>query len=726
MMNITNRNKVLCEMYQSGLTIPQISKQSGLSMTQLSRIFRKNKVKRKKYELDKDYFESNKNKTMREISEEVGLPLKRVYHLHRVIYNKKVTRGETDFTNLIPQVDRSLLNDPQWMHQKYIVEHCGAPTIAKLLACKCSDIYNALKRHNISRRDLKTMMEHKRKLPSKEWLEDKYIKNKWSVKRCAREFGCGWDSIYAALKRYGFIIRDASEQHIGQLNEFYGKKHPEHVRQQCAEIGTKAGIEYWSTGDIQAKIESTRNTIKRIWSDHQKRSEASEKITKLCQQGKCNPRTISFISKSGNKISFKSSWEEIVAKVLDSCALINDWRYEYVTIPYLVNNATQHFVVDFWVQWIDGLELLIECKNQHLLTKPDEQLKITILDDYCKKNNLSYVLISDKNEVKNISLGYKSRINWITDFRYKVKRDYLSDPKLFHEIMFHEIIAKITPWHDPSYTDMELENDLARLRKENLSGYIQSDGIHSTAPNSGGMPGRLIIQHFQPHFWHVAPIGRQPLAMAFSDKSIVCNCLRISRDENESLSFERLLREINFHYQRFGRASHFAPGFARVIIKRFGMSGKKIFDPCMGWGGRLIGSYLEGCQYSGCDISPVTCSGLTKIANYLTYDVVLHNASCLNVDWDGDFIFTSPPFYNKEMYIGGNQPWEIYKSRSEWIEKFIKPFISKVDSRLCALYLDKETMNDYESERKFDEIIVVKNRKHARQKDGEEYICVYK
>ena len=41
-MDIKERNDRLCEMYKSGMTLSEISSGSGLSMSQLSRIFREN------------------------------------------------------------------------------------------------------------------------------------------------------------------------------------------------------------------------------------------------------------------------------------------------------------------------------------------------------------------------------------------------------------------------------------------------------------------------------------------------------------------------------------------------------------------------------------------------------------------------------------------------------------------------------------------------------------
>lgn len=56
-------------------------------------------------------------------------------------------------------------------------------------------------------------------------------------------------------------------------------------------------------------------------------------------------------------------------------------------------------------------------------------------------------------------------------------------------------------------------------------------------------------------------------------------------------------------------------------------------------------------------------------------------------------------------------------------EKFIIPFIDKVDSIPCALYLAEQTKDDYEFVRKFDRIVNINHRRHARRQV--ECLCLY-
>jgi len=119
--------------------------------------------------------------------------------------------------------------------------------------------------------------------------------------------------------------------------------------------------------------------------------------------------------------------------------------------------------------------------------------------------------------------------------------------------------------------------------------------------------------------------------------------------------------------KRHSSISAFRPTTTMKIINRLG--GKKVLDPCMGWGGRLIGSVLSGVEtYIGIDSN-------TKLE--VPYNHLLsclrehHNASvclffqdALQMDYSKlnyDSVICSPPFYNLEQYEG--QP---LRSKGDW------------------------------------------------------------
>jgi hypothetical protein len=716
------RNERIAADYSSGLTLEQLRDKYQLSLSQLSRITNEHGVKRNRRHICNDdawiKLRLDAGNTIRMMSDEAGVSIGTMaYWVRRY---QGVAKSKPQSTLGVCCVQEHWDN-AEWFTEQY--KTCGIPSIARMLGRSVGFVSSRLKLYRIPRNTLSEAMQKFRKRPSRDWLIQHYQNLGWSIQKCADEFGVSFNVMLQALRDNKVDTRSASEQHQGDLNEFFGQHHTEETKELCAEIGSRCGKEYWATGDIDAKRELQSIISTQQWSDQDKRRLSSERIAKLCQEGKCTPATRPYAS-NGDLILLKSSWEEAIARFLDSCPVVEDWKYEHVVIPYMIDDDVHNFVVDFWVLWSDGLQTLIESKNEHLLGQEKEKLKMSALADYCKVHRNGLVTITTKEEVKKLLSGWCDLISW-TGNRYNVARNYLEYSRLQHESIVHEIIKRVCPWDGVTYTTNELANDLLRLKNEKLSGYIGENLLRSTASNSGGMPGKQIIVNFQPHFWDVAPKNRKPLPESFDDKLLIYKNIWQSIGERESLSFERLLREINFHNSSYGRTSHFAPGFARSIIKLMNASGKRIFDPCCGWGGRLIGAFLEGCDYSGCELSPQSCDGLVKIAEFIGINADIQNKSCLDLEWpESDLIFTSPPFYDIEQYIGGQQPWFVYRSRAEWVEKFIAPFADK-SKYPTVLYLDKKTLDDFSSIRPFSRIVEVSNRRHARRQKELEYLGIW-
>jgi hypothetical protein len=723
---MTRNEQIISDRVNNNMTLEQLRAKYTVSLTQLSRILRAAGATRdgshpcSRIEWLKPRLDAGR--TIRELCVEAGVP----YGTMRLWIRR--LRGADNQSAVIAT---SMSTPPvgwdsfTWFDQQYNQKYLGMSAIAGLIGRSVGFVSGKLKEYGIERRSHKQAMAKFRKRPVIEWLQEHYIDQQWSIEKCAAKANCSWETIFEALRDDGFQIRDASEQHRGELNEFYGRIHTKETRKHCAAVGAKAGAEYWVTGDVEAKKRLQSELTKLSWSDPARRERSSALISELCRQGKCNSRAVPYHAKSGITILLKSSWEVAVASFLDSCSAVKSWAYEDVILQYLYDECVHNFVVDFVVEWIDGLSSLIECKNKHLLESKKEQAKIATLIEQDNPKRRVFI-IDSPSQVKELLLPYQSLVKWRQAPLYEVHRDYLKSCAFSQEAMLHEIVAGVCPWSAPTYPTDELAVDLKRLKNENVDSYWQDNVLRATAPNSGGMPGRVLMIHYQPHFWDVSSKNREPLPRAFTDKSLIYRALDISRTEQESLSFERLLREINFHFTRYGRTSHFAPGFARTVIRHLGVSGGCVFDPCCGWGGRLLGAWLEQCSYSGCELSTQTCVGLNNLSNYIGINATIYNCSCFERKWPRcDLIFTSPPFFDIEEYIGGDQPWMKCRSRAEWLKIFVRPFVAKIGKQRAALYLDDKTKTDFESIRKFNRVIEVDHRRHARRRRESEYLCVY-
>jgi hypothetical protein len=134
----------------------------------------------------------------------------------------------------------------------------------------------------------------------------------------------------------------------------------------------------------------------------------------------------------------------------------------------------------------------------------------------------------------------------------------------------------------------------------------------------------------------------------------------------------------------FSSVSIFKPLIAMDVYCRF--QPKTVLDFTMGWGGRLVGACaLNIPKYIGIDSNRQLRTPYNKMCNFLkkhsTTDIKLYFQDALSIDYskfDYDMVLTSPPYYNIEIYDGGN----VHTTKEEWDEQFYKPIFEKTYKHL--------------------------------------------
>lgn len=181
-----------------------------------------------------------------------------------------------------------------------------------------------------------------------------------------------------------------------------------------------------------------------------------------------------------------------------------------------------------------------------------------------------------------------------------------------------------------------------------------------------------------------------------------------------------------------------------IVISLLKLFKPKIFlDPSAGWGDRLIGALAYGkCDYIGVDPSNCMHNIYKKIIKELSNDkkvlstkkqknnsIKIKNKSIkINKDINTykvykngfenielpkkyingiDFIFTSPPFFDLEIYekLSDTQSIEKFNTLDKWINGFLYPMIDKCEKYLSidghlALYISDYTGHNYVNEMK--------------------------
>lgn len=130
----------------------------------------------------------------------------------------------------------------------------------------------------------------------------------------------------------------------------------------------------------------------------------------------------------------------------------------------------------------------------------------------------------------------------------------------------------------------------------------------------------------------------------------------------------------------------FPASLARDLINEFS-DGGKVLDPCAGWGGRLVGFLAsDATEYDGTDASPYQCEGDQAI--YDTFQDVTQGEKTVSITCSPfekrtlrndyfDMAITSPPYFDTEKYLGGEQSRETSNNYEQWRDMFYRVLIQK-------------------------------------------------
>lgn len=116
------------------------------------------------------------------------------------------------------------------------------------------------------------------------------------------------------------------------------------------------------------------------------------------------------------------------------------------------------------------------------------------------------------------------------------------------------------------------------------------------------------------------------------------------------LTDRMLLRSFRISGLHMGFTS-FNSALMRQVIEKYNV--KSVYDPCAGWGERMMTCGKLGVAYEGCDINSELFDGYKNLYGLIDgFKPVLHNNDSANqlVTGDADAIITCPPYKNIEVY----------------------------------------------------------------------------
>jgi len=166
----------------------------------------------------------------------------------------------------------------------------------------------------------------------------------------------------------------------------------------------------------------------------------------------------------------------------------------------------------------------------------------------------------------------------------------------------------------------------------------------------------------------------------FTQKNYTQNLLEYYRKTGKTID-NSVFYEIFRLY--FGAVNIFKPIVSMDIYNRF--KPRSVLDFTMGWGGRLIGACaLNVPHYIGIDLNKQLEKPYKEMVDFVkpltTTKITLFFKDALSIDYsklDYDMVFTSPPYYNIEIYEGTKR-----LDKDAWDEQFYKPIFEKTFKHL--------------------------------------------
>lgn len=233
-----------------------------------------------------------------------------------------------------------------------------------------------------------------------------------------------------------------------------------------------------------------------------------------------------------------------------------------------------------------------------------------------------------------------------------------------------------------SRIDFRINHSNDKLAKDwkNLCEYKPSSNIISSTSRIG----MKLCEHFFPNFYDIKDSKGRSFNELWQDINLLKKILIWNRGSHSTPYLSELKRGIYF-CSGATKSTMYRPQMAKIITH----GSSVVFDPCAGWGGRMLGSVANGCKYYAFEPNTQTYNNLQKLISFLNIDdmVTIINDSVLNFDKyeveRADTCLTSPPYFDLEKYCDEEtQSINGINTYEEWVEEFLDPVI-----KLCITNL---------------------------------------
>lgn len=318
--------------------------------------------------------------------------------------------------------------------------------------------------------------------------------------------------------------------------------------------------------------------------------------------------------------------------------------------------------------------------------------ELFLLEEEYRKEVAFYTEVSVRmyNEYIN-KHNYIRGENFHVDHRYSILQGFIDgiDPIIISSPGNLEVISSsdnqskrdkcsikmqqaINETHDIfSHTNTERKLDVTYPFSQLQQEYIKY--VNANSKYNASIDSNKIILHYQSHFYEKEKIKWEDDIIR---GKLLWNRYIYKRLFPFELKDTDILRGFKISGIHYG-FSHFSPLWIKAFIEEFDV--KSVYDPCGGWGHRLLGAQLLD-KYIYNDVDERTVKGVQDMINdFKVENTIVYNEKAENFapKENYDAVFTCPPYWNTEKYNHNQTSTQLYPTYDIWLNEWWRNVIKK-------------------------------------------------
>jgi len=193
-----------------------------------------------------------------------------------------------------------------------------------------------------------------------------------------------------------------------------------------------------------------------------------------------------------------------------------------------------------------------------------------------------------------------------------------------------------------------------------------------------------MIQFFMPHMFNLACKGSLSPTEIFNNDEMFKDAI-LRRLSYGGKCTHSGIKSVLKTYKNNRSVSNFMPSVAKYIYDNLLKEDSTVLDFCAGFGGRMLGAISSKNVkiYECIDPLKENTDGLEKMNNKVNNgdtEVVIHNSTAesiiYNLDKKYDMVFTSPPYFDKEIYSDEkSQSYNLFNTYDKWLNMWLVPMV---------------------------------------------------